>query len=66
LVGSAKRAEVARSVSLVDDRRRDTEPNTEKVQDEAPGPPVAIEEGVDLFKAGVPDGESLRYRGFVS
>ena len=59
LVGAAERVQVAGAVALVDDRRRDPEPDEEEVQDQAARSPVAVEERMDLLEAGVEDRERL-------
>jgi hypothetical protein len=59
LIGAAERVEVAGSVSLANDDRRQTETNQQQVENEATGPSVPVQERVNLLEACVQSGEPL-------
>ena len=53
LLPTAERREVARAISLVDNRRGVAEPDEEQIENEAARAAVAVQEGVNLLKARV-------------
>jgi hypothetical protein len=60
LPNAFERGKVTVAVALEDDRGGIGEPDQEQVEDEPPGAPVAVEEGVDLLEARVELGQRFR------
>jgi len=66
LIGPSKSGKIPGPLPLVDDRRRVTESDKQKVKHQSTSATVAIKEWVDLFKPSVQGATCLRERGLFA